>query len=103
MLAAQMIAQADTNADQKLTKNELIALAEAWFDKLDAEKAGKLTQQQFAARFGELVPAQNPPPSGGRGGRGGPGGFIGGGLFTATDSERGVYAASMPVLPLNLN
>ncbi len=92
MLATQMIAQGDKNADQELTKDELSALAEAWFDKLDADKAGKLTQQQFTAKFGGLLPAQNPPagvpPGGGRGGRGGPGGFIGGGLFTATDADK---------------
>jgi hypothetical protein len=96
MLATQMIAQGDKNADQKLTKDELSSLADAWFDKLDADKAGKLTQQQFTSKFGELLPAQTPPaggppggPGGGRGGRGGgPGGFIGGGLFTATDADK---------------
>ena len=98
MLAVQMMAQGDKNSDQRLTKEEMGALADVWFDKLDSDKAGKLTQEQFASRFGELLPAPaNPPgdgppgggrgPSGGRGGRG-PGGFIGGGLFTATDADK---------------
>ena len=94
MLATQMIAQGDKNADQKLSKEELGALADAWFDKLDTEKSGKLSSQQFSAKFGELLPApQSGPPggAGGRGpggGRGGFGGFIGGGLFTATDADK---------------
>ena len=53
MLATQMIAQGDKNADQKLSKEELGALADAWFDKLDTEKAGKLSSQQFSAKFVE--------------------------------------------------
>ena len=98
MLATQMIAQGDKNADQKLSKEEMSALADAWFDKLDPNKTGKLTQEQFTSGFGELLPApQNPTggaplgggrgPGGGRGGRG-PSGMIGSGLFTATDTDK---------------
>lgn len=35
MLAAQILAQADRNQDQKLTQAEFTALAGAWFEKLD--------------------------------------------------------------------
>ena len=87
MLATQMLAQGDKNADQKLSKEEMSALADAWFDKLDPDKVGKLTQEQFSSRFGGLLPAPQNPPGGGRGGRGF-GGFIGGGLFTATDTNK---------------
>src|SRR5262245_46615981 len=94
-LATQMVAQGDKNSDQKISKQEMSELAEAWFDKLDTQKAGKLTQEQFTSRFGDLLPApQNPPggvaPGAGRGPGGGRGfgGFIGGGLFTATDSDK---------------
>lgn len=88
MLAPQMLSQGDKNADQKLSKSELGALAEAWFDKLDADKAGKLNQDQFAERFGEILPAPQGfgPPGGGRGF--GPGRFIGPGIFTAADVNK---------------
>lgn len=56
-LAAPMIAQGDTNADQRLSRAELNALADAWFDKLDPEKTGRVSQQDFGARFASLTPA----------------------------------------------
>ncbi|GEM_PF-182136 len=97
MLAAQMLAQGDKNADQKLAKDEISALADAWFDKLDTDKTGRLTPAQFTAKFGELLPPQNSPgggppgggrgPAGGRGGRGF-GGFVGSGLFTVVDADK---------------
>src|SRR5437867_13101755 len=57
ILATQMLAQGDKNADQKLSKDEMSALADTWFDKLDTEKSGKLSAQQFSEKFGELLPA----------------------------------------------
>src|SRR5439155_70716 len=36
-VAPQMVAQADKDGDQKITRNEFTALADAWFDKLDAD------------------------------------------------------------------
>lgn len=56
MVAAQMLTAADKNADQKLTKEEFSSAAEAWFDKLDPTKTGKLDQQTFGERFGEVLP-----------------------------------------------
>jgi len=67
-LAAQMMAAGDKNGDQKLSRDELSALADAWFDKLDTEKAGKVSQQNFAARFASVLPAA---AAGGRGAGGG--------------------------------
>jgi len=100
ILARQMLSQADKDGDQRLTKEEFAALAEAWFDKLDLDKADKLTQEQFVANFGELLPPPpgfgppggGPPgapqrPGGGRGGFG-PAMFIGPGLFTAADANK---------------
>jgi hypothetical protein len=55
-LAAPMIAQADKNADQRISRQELSALADAWFDKLDPEKTGRVSQQDFGARFAGLTP-----------------------------------------------
>jgi len=91
ILAPQMLTQGDKSGDQKLTKEEFSALADAWFDKLDSQKAGQLSQEQFIERLSEILPP--PPgdagPGGGRGGRGGgPGRFAGPGLFTATDMDK---------------
>src|SRR5260221_3321114 len=104
MLASQMLSQADKDGDQQLTRSEFTALADAWFDKLDADKAGQLTQEQFNARIGEVLP---PPQGFGPPGGGGPGGgpaegrppggggrdfgrgrFMGRALFTAADSNK---------------
>jgi type 1 glutamine amidotransferase len=51
VLAAQIIAQGDSNGDQKVSHQELAALADAWFDKLDTDKAGKLALADFSARL----------------------------------------------------
>ena len=42
MLAPQLVLQGDKDGDKKLSKTEFAALAGTWFDKLDADKAGKL-------------------------------------------------------------
>ena len=60
-LAGQMIAAGDRNADKKLDRAELDALADTWYEKLDTEKAGKVSQQNFVARFGAVLPAPPPP------------------------------------------
>lgn len=93
MLAQQIFAQGDKNSDQRIAKDEFAALADAWFDKLDAGKAGRLSEQEFAERFGQIIP---PPQGFGR-----PGGappdrprgfgamrFIGPGLFAPADSNK---------------
>jgi type 1 glutamine amidotransferase len=61
LLASQMLAAGDTNQDQKLSGDELSALADTWFDKLDTEKAGRVSQPEFAARFASLLPPPPPP------------------------------------------
>ena len=75
LLAPRLLAQADKNGDQKLTREEFTGLANTWFDKLDPDKTGKVSQEQFVAKLGEILP----PPQGqqglGRPGVGGPGGF----------------------------
>ncbi len=87
-LGRQMLVAADKNSDRKLSRDEFTGLADAWFDKLDTDKAGKLDQEKFAERFGDVM---GPPPEGGPGGRGGRGGggrFIGPGFFGATDANK---------------
>lgn len=102
-LAPQLLSQADKDADQKLTPAEFAALADAWFDKLDVETKGQLSQEQFVAGLEKVIP----PPEGfgrrgddrgdrgdtnrgqaRRGGGFGPGRFIGPGLFTALDGNK---------------
>ena len=61
-----------------------MALADVWFDKLDTDKAGKLSQEQFVERISTVLPPPEGagPPDGGPGGDeqrpGGPGGPGGG-------------------------
>ena len=64
-LAGQIVIQADKNGDQKLSLVELGALADAWFEKLDTDKTGRVSQADFAARFASALP--QPAPGGGRG------------------------------------
>jgi outer membrane protein assembly factor BamB len=100
-LAPRIMSQADKNGDQKLTRQEFVALADVWFDKLDTDKAGKLSQEQFVERINLVLPPPEGagPPDGGPGGDeqrpggpGGPGGgfgrFIGPGLFTAAHTNK---------------
>jgi len=65
LLASQMLIAGDKNSDRMLSREELSALADVWFDKLDTEKAGKVSQQNFAARFASVLPPA--PPAAPRG------------------------------------
>ncbi len=87
-LAPQMFTEADTNSDQKLTKGEFSSLADAWFEKLDPNKSGKLTQEQFTEKLNDVLPP--PPGFGGPGGGGGfgPAMFIGPMLFGILDVDK---------------
>lgn len=115
-LAQQMITQGDADKNEKLSKGEFMAMADIWFDKVDATKAGKVNQEQFTAKLAEALgmpPEAAPaaPQAGahngeggpGRGGglrpdAGGPGGLRGGGgggvssmgpgLFSAVDGDK---------------
>ena len=97
-LGTGIFGQADANGDQHLSRGELVMLANTWFDQMDADKAGRLAQTEFATRFAAI---QNQLAGGGtRGGGGAAGGVRGGGrggvapaLFTAADTNRdGVVA-----------
>jgi hypothetical protein len=96
-LAAPMFEQADANKDRKLTLAELATLGDTWFDKLDPDKTGAVSADQFLARFGRLVPTMQAPDGFGPPGGGnqdgsrrgvGPAMFISRGLFTAADADR---------------
>ena len=109
IVAMQMLQQGDKNEDGKLSKAEFTALADDWYGKLDADKAGKVDQEQFIAGLPEILPPppgfgpQGGAPGGGQGqaqrpaqgqgqgggrGRFGPAGFIGPGFFQALDADK---------------
>jgi hypothetical protein len=95
LLAEQMLALGDKNGDQKLTKEEFSALADTWFDKLDSDKTGKLSQAQFAAKLADLLPTPQ-----GRGGFGPPGGGGQGGGQRSGGGRRGFGPAMFLAPPL---
>jgi type 1 glutamine amidotransferase len=74
-VAAALIAQGDKDGDQKLSRAELTAAADAWYDRLDTDKAGTIARADFGTRFAALVPA------------GGRGGNRGGGAATTTTAN----------------
>src|ERR1043165_1626285 len=52
----QIFSQAGKDENQKITKAELVGLAEKWFEKLDLKKEGQVTQEQFVGNCGQLLP-----------------------------------------------
>ena len=63
-VAMMLVSQGDKNSDQKVSRDELNALADAWFDKLDPEKSGKVAQA--ISRSGLRRSRPSPPPGGSR-------------------------------------
>jgi hypothetical protein len=55
-LSGAIFADADTNQDQKVTRAEMTAVADMWFDKLDAQKTGSVAQADFATRLAGVMP-----------------------------------------------
>ena len=76
-LAAQMVSQGDQDKNSALSKPELVAVMEIWFDKMDTAKSGKLSQEQFIEKLGDV-----------QGGGSGAGRAFGPGLFAATDADK---------------
>ena len=62
ILAPAMVSQADKDRDKAVTKGEFAALADAWYNKLDADKSGKIGREPFATRLGDLLPFPGAPP-----------------------------------------
>ncbi|MGH8636582.1 MAG: ThuA domain-containing protein, partial [Burkholderiales bacterium] len=63
-VVTRLIADGDKNNDQRLTRDELAAVTDAWYDKLDPSKAGRVSQADFPARFAALWPAPPQPRAG---------------------------------------
>jgi type 1 glutamine amidotransferase len=49
------ILAADTNTDGKLTRDELLATADSWYDQLDPEKRGRVDHAGFARHYGAVI------------------------------------------------
>ena len=60
MLAGAILSEADKNSDQHLSRAELSALADAWFDRLDPNHSGSVSQAGFNQRFMSLMAAPGP-------------------------------------------
>ncbi len=63
-LATQFLTQGDKNSDQKLSRDEFSALADAWFDKMDTDRSGRVRQPDFAQRVALVIPPPPPTPLG---------------------------------------
>jgi spore coat protein CotH len=101
-LAPSILAQADKNEDGRVDQREFTALADGWFDTLDANKTGMLTRSQFVERLPNVLPPPPGAPGFGPPGAdpadrpprgGGPAGFGPGlpeahALFTALDANK---------------
>ncbi len=57
-ITTQMFSIGDKDKDKKLTREELLTVADTWFDKFDTNKTGKVTQAQFVALSTEVFPRQ---------------------------------------------
>jgi type 1 glutamine amidotransferase len=63
-IAAAFVAQGDKNADQRLSKDEFVGLADVWYGKLDSANSGRVSQAEFSQRFvGAVLPPPPPPPA----------------------------------------
>ncbi len=66
-LAKALLVQGDRNGDGRLGREELRTLADAWYDRLDPERSGRVDQAAFPQRFAVILPPpppRSPPPLG---------------------------------------
>jgi type 1 glutamine amidotransferase len=94
-LTTQSLLQGDKNNDQKLSKEEMSALADAWFDKLDPDKAPGVRQADFVQRVKTSVivpvPAAQRGPGGGNAAAGAGRGEGGRGAQPGPDTQVGTW------------
>lgn len=55
MFATRILSGADKDSDKKVSTEEMGALSDAWFDRLDTSKAGKVSVADFQARLGGVM------------------------------------------------
>lgn len=66
-VVTQFLAQGDKNSDQRLSREEFNALADVWYDKIDTDKAGRVSQADFPQRLAAVMPPPPPTPMGSTG------------------------------------
>jgi type 1 glutamine amidotransferase len=59
-LAARLVADGGRDTDGLVGRAEMATVAEAWFDRLDPQKTGRVAQADFPQRFTAIIPA---PPA----------------------------------------
>lgn len=59
-VGSRLVADGDANGDKVLDREELAAVTGAWFDKVDAQKAGRVGQAQFVKAYDAIVPPPAP-------------------------------------------
>ena len=57
----------DKNSDGRLSREEFTGLADAWYDALDSDKQGRISQADFPKRYAALPPPSAPPAARGGG------------------------------------
>ena len=62
-LATQILTQADKNSDQKISRDELRALADVWFDRMDTNKSGLVDHERMLIGLIAALPQSPPPPA----------------------------------------
>jgi type 1 glutamine amidotransferase len=60
VLAARITAEGDKNHNDSISHEEWAAVADEWFDKLDTNKTGKISQADFVEHFNTSLPPPSP-------------------------------------------
>lgn len=55
ILASQLMAAGDKDHNDALSRQEWVAIGDAWFEKLDTNKTGKISKADFVAHFNSLL------------------------------------------------
>jgi type 1 glutamine amidotransferase len=63
-LATLSLTDGDRNNDQRLSREEMSALADTWFDRIDSAKTGRVSQSEFPQRFAAMFPPPRLGPTG---------------------------------------
>ena len=63
-LATLCVTDGDKNKDQRVDRDELRALADTWFDRIDSAKSGRVSQSEFPQKFAAMFPPPRVGPTG---------------------------------------
>ncbi len=63
-LATLCVTDGDRNKDQRVSRDEMSALADTWFDRIDPSKTGRVSQSEFPQRFAAMFPPPLLGPTG---------------------------------------